>query len=181
MKTLHDLFLDQLADVYYAEKQLVKALPKVAKAATNEHLREAIEAHLEETEGHVNTLEKVFKNLGETPRGKKCQAILGILEEGEEMIEAYEGSPALDAAIVAAAQKAEHYEITTYGCLVEWAAQLEQPDAATSLEAILDDEKAADTNLTKLAREVLNESAEAGEEKEATGKKQRSRESSSAR
>jgi len=181
MKTLHDLFLDQLADVYYAEKELVKALPKVAKAASNEHLREAIESHLEETEGHVKTLEKVFKNLGETPRGKKCEAILGILKEGEEMIDEYEGSPALDAAIVAAAQKAEHYEITTYGCLVEWATELEQTDAAASLEGILEEEKAADTNLTKLAREVLNESAEEGEAEEAEGKKSPSRARSASR
>ena len=181
MKTLHDLFLDQLADAYYAEKQLAKALPKVAKAAGNDRLREVIESHLEETEGHVQILEKVFREMGETPRGKKCHAILGILKEGEELIDEYNGSPALDAAIVAAAQKVEHYEITTYGTLIEWAKNLDQSDVAVSLEAILDEEKAADISLTKLAREGVNESAEEGEEEEAPEKKHRSPARSAAR
>lgn len=160
MKTLQNLFLDQLADIYYAEKQLVKALPKIARAATHESLRTAIEDHLEETEGHVRMVESVFAAFGETPEARKCQAIVGILKEGDEMIAEYDGSPALDAAIVAAAQKVEHYEITTYGSLLEWATQLENPDAVTTLEIILEEEKAADIGLTKLAREVINESAE---------------------
>jgi len=158
-KNLRDLLLDQLADMYYAEKQLLKALPKVAKAANHEGLRAAIEDHLDETGAHAQMLEGVFRNLGETPKAKKCHAILGILKEGEEMMDEYKGSPALDAVIIAAAQKVEHYEITTYGCLLEWAMQLDNPSAAAVFEAILDQEKETDTELTKLAREVMHESA----------------------
>lgn len=160
MKTLQDLFLDELGDMYYAEKQLVKALPKMAKAATHDALRSAIESHLEETEGHVRAIEAVFKSFGETPRAKKCEAILGLLKEGEEIVEENEDEPTLNAAIISAAQKVEHYEIASYGCLVEWAGQLDAPEAVEHLEGILDQEKAADTALTKLARERFNEAAE---------------------
>jgi len=116
---------------------------------------------LKETENHARMVESVFQSFGETPESKKCHAIIGILNEGDEMIAEYDGSPALDAAIIAAAQKVEHYEITTYGSLLEWATQLDNLKAATALETILEEEKAADAGLTKLAREAINESAEA--------------------
>jgi ferritin-like metal-binding protein YciE len=164
MKTLKDLFLDQLADVYYAEKELTKALPKVAKAAVSDELRETIEAHLEETEDHVRLVESVFKCFDKTPRAKKCHGIMGILKEGEEMMEKYEGDAALDAAIISAAQKVEHYEISSYGCLVEWADQLDAKEAKSYLIEILEQEKEADRKLTDLAEERVNSSAEDGGE-----------------
>ena len=160
MKTLQDLFLDQLADIYYAERQLTKALPKMAKAAAHQPLREAIEAHLDETEDHVRRVELAFHELEETPRAKKCQAILGLLKEGEEMVDEHKEGPSLDAAIIAAAQKVEHYEIATYGCLVEWANQLRLPAVSDLLDEILEEEKAADIGLTMLARSLINESAD---------------------
>ena len=160
MKTLKDLFLDQLGDVYYTEKQLTKALPKIAKAAYCEPLREALEFHLDETEGHVRLVESAFKSLGMTPRAKKCQGIVGILKEGDRMILETQGSAALDAAIIAAAQKVEHYEITLYGCLVEWAIQLDAEEAANHLDRILGEEKIADKGLTMLARGFVNDWAE---------------------
>ncbi len=159
MNTLQDLFLDSLADMYYAENQLVKALPKMAKAATHEDLREAFEMHLGETEGHVQKLERVFESLGEKPHSKKCPAIVGIIKEAEEIISENKKSPTINAALVYAAQKAEHYEIASYGTLREWARHLHKDEAADLINEILDQEKAADEKLTQLAQTHCNESA----------------------
>ena len=151
MKTLEDLFLDSLADIYYAENQLTKALPKMAKAATCDKLKKAILAHLKETEGHVKKVESVFELLGKKPKSKKCPAILGIIKEANEIASENKKSPTINAALIFAAQKAEHYEIASYGGLREWARQLENEEAADLLDEILDEEKAADNKLTALA------------------------------
>ncbi len=159
MKTLRDLFLDELADMYDAEQRIVKALPKLAKAATCPDLKAAIQAHLKETEGHVKKLEQVFRSFDEKTKGKTCEATKGLLEEGDEIAAEFKGSPAINAALIAAAQKVEHYEIASYGCLHEWAGLLGNEKAAALLEAILDEEKAANEKLTELARASSNEEA----------------------
>ncbi len=159
MKTLNELFLDELADIYDAECQLVKALPKMAKAATCTHLQTAIVAHLEETKGHVTKLEQVFECFDKKAKGKTCEATAGLLEEADEIAADFKGSPAINAALIAAAQKVEHYEIASYGCLREWAGVLGQQEAADLLEEILNEEKAANESLTELARERNNEEA----------------------
>lgn len=159
MNTLEDIFMDSLADMYYAEKQLVKALPKMAKAATDADLKAAIEAHLGETEGHVQKVEAVFAAFGQEPKAKKCHAILGIIAEAEEIISENKKSPGINAVIIFAGQKAEHYEISSYGGLREWAELLGNSKAAEILDEILDEEKAADAKLTKLAEEQCNEAA----------------------
>jgi len=159
MKTLQDLFLDSLADIYYAENQLVKALPKMAEAATDEGLREAFTAHLAETEGHVQKVEQIFELFGESPKSKKCPAIVGIIKEAEEIISENKKSPTLNAALIFAGQKAEHYEIASYGGLREWARQLDNEEAAELLEEILEEEKTADSKLTTLAEDHCNETA----------------------
>src|SRR5512141_2278996 len=130
MKTLNDLFLDELADVYDAERRIVKALPKMAKAATCTDLKKAIQSHLKETEGHVTKLEEVFQSFNQKAKGKTCEATVGLLVEGDEIAAAFEGSPAINAALIAAAQKVEHYEMASYGCLHEWAGLLENEKAA---------------------------------------------------
>ncbi len=163
IKTLRDLFLGELADMYDAEHRLVKALPKMVKAATCHHLKKAIEAHLEETEGHITKLESVFEAFDEEARGKKCEATVGLLLEGDEIAADYKGSKVINAALISAAQKVEHYEIASYGCLHEWAKLLENDKAAAILEEILEEEKAANEILTELARthgnpEALGES-----------------------
>jgi ferritin-like metal-binding protein YciE len=161
---LRKLLEDQLADMYYAEKQLVKTLPKMAKAATNKSLTKAFETHLKETEGQVARLEQVFAQMELPVKGKTCPAILGILQEGSELMEEFAGDEALDAALVAAAQKVEHYEIATYGSMCAWAEQLGLPKVAGLLNETLDEEHGADAKLTKLADEELNgEAVEAGE------------------
>ncbi len=165
MKTLNELFLDELADIYFAEQKLVKALPKMAKAAHHEELREAFEAHLEETKGHVEKVEEVFAAFGQKPKKKKCEAIEGLVKEADELAADNEGCPTLDAALISAAQKVEHYEIASYGCLHEWATQLENQPACDLLEGILGEEKAADEKLTEIARIACNAEAE-GEEEE---------------
>ena len=157
---LMKLLEDQLADLYYVEKQLVKALPKMAKAATNEDLTEAFESHLAETETHVSGLEKIFGILGKTARGKKCPAIDGILEEGKELMTELKNDPALDAGLVAAAQKVEHYEITSYGSMKAWAEQLGLNDVVAVVDGILEEEKAADEKLTEIGEAVVNIEAE---------------------
>ena len=159
MKTLKDLFLDELADMYDAEKRIVKALPKMAKAATCEDLKAAILAHLKETEGHVTKLEQVFQAFDEKARGKTCEATVGLLKEGDEIAADFKGSPAINAALVSAAQKVEHYEMASYGCLHEWAGLLGNEEAAELLQQILDEEKAANDSLTELARESCNQQA----------------------
>ena len=163
MNTLEDLFLDELADMYDAEHRLIKALPKLAKAATHEELREAFESHLSETKGHVTKLEKVFQLFGKKARGNKCEATVGLLKEGDEIAKDNKKSPTINAGLISAAQKVEHYEIASYGCLREWANQLDNQQAAELLQAILDEEKAADEKLTTLARRRCNDSAQNGD------------------
>src|SRR5580692_11839589 len=159
MKTLKVLFLDELADMYDAERRIVKALPKMAKAATCDKLKKAILSHLKETEGHVRKLEQVFQSFGKKAKGKTCKATVGLLEEGDEIAADFKGSPAINAALISAAQKVEHYETASYGCLHEWAGMLENQKAAGLLQEILDEEEAANDKLTKLARAGSNEEA----------------------
>ena len=150
-KTLKDLFLDELADMYDAEKRIVKALPKLARAATCTDLKAALEKHLRETQGHVTQLEQVFQGFDLPARGKTCEATKGLLEEGDEIVADFKGTPAINAAIVSAAQKVEHYEMASYGCLHEWAGLLGNQKAAALLETILNEEKGANEGLTELA------------------------------
>jgi ferritin-like metal-binding protein YciE len=159
MKILRNLFLDELADMYDAERRIVKALPKMAKAATSPDLKAAIQSHLKETEGHVTKLEQVFQSFGEKAEGKTCKATVGLLKEGDEIAADFKGSPALNAALISAAQKVEHYEIASYGCLHAWAGLLGNKEAAGLLEKILGEEKAADETLTELARSSSNAEA----------------------
>ena len=159
---LKDLFIEELRDVYHAEGQLVKALPKMAKTVNNADLKTAIENHLEETKGQVERLERVFEAIGEKARGKKCEAMVGLIDEGKEWMEEEAEPDVLDAGIIAAAQKVEHYEIATYGCLCTWAKQLDFQEAADLLGQNLEEEKAADTKLTELAESHINASAAMG-------------------
>lgn len=158
-KTLNDLFLDTLKDIYYAEKQIVKALPKMAKAAQSSELKSGFEQHLQESEGHVERLEQVFEMLGKPARGKTCEAILGIIEEGKTIMDDFKGTPAIDAGLVSSAQAVEHYEIARYGTLKTWAQQLGMPDAAKLLDATLSEEIATDQKLTKVAEAEANRKA----------------------
>jgi ferritin-like metal-binding protein YciE len=160
-KDLNDLFLDTLKDIYYAEKQILKALPKMAKAASSDKLRAAFEKHLAETEGQVERLEQVFEMLDKPARGKTCDAIVGILEEGKEIMEEYKGTEALDAGMLAAAQAVEHYEISRYGTLKTWAAELGMNDAARLLDQTLKEEEKTDEALTQLAKTAVNLAAAA--------------------
>jgi ferritin-like metal-binding protein YciE len=157
---LHALFLDQLADVYNAEQQLTKALPKMAKAAQADELREAIEQHLEETEEHISRLEQVFESLDETLKKKTCQAMKGLIEEGEEIVKEQKNSSALDAGIIAACQKVEHYEIATYGTLCAWAENMGHDDASDLLRQTEEEESAADEKLTEIAEAIANQRAQ---------------------
>ena len=159
-KQLADLFHDTLKDIYFAEKKVLVALPKMAKAAESEELQAAFEKHHGETEGQIGRLEQVFEEIGEKPQGKTCAAILGILDEGKEIMEDYKGSPALDAGLLSAAQAVEHYEISRYGTLSAWAEQLGHSNAATLLNDTLDEEKAADRALSELAETLVNLQAE---------------------
>jgi ferritin-like metal-binding protein YciE len=156
MRTLKNLFLDELADRYDAEMRLVVAMPKMSKAATCTHLQELIQAHLKETARHVKTLEKVFQSFGERPRAKKCEATIGLLKEGDEIALANKGWPVLNAALISVAQKLEHYEIATYGCLRGWAKLLGNEEAAGLLQEVLVEEKAANHALSELARSRTN-------------------------
>ena len=157
--TLHDAFVDEVRDAYDAEKQLIKALPKMAKAATSEELRSAFESHLEETRGQVERLEQVMENLGEKVRGKHSDGIEGILEEGKAVMEEDFDDSTMDACLIAAGQRAEHYEMAAYGTLVAWAKALGLEDAAGLLQETLDEEKAADEKLTALAESGVNQEA----------------------
>jgi len=159
-KQLADLFHDTLKDVYFAEKKILAALPRMARAAQNEKLKAAFEKHRTETEGQVKRLEQVFAEMDEKPQGKTCDAIMGILDEGKEIMEEYKGSPALDAGLLAAAQAVEHYEISRYGTLRTWAEELGRSESAELLQTTLDEEKATDATLTELAEEVVNQEAE---------------------
>jgi ferritin-like metal-binding protein YciE len=159
-KRLDDLFLATLKDIYFAEKKIVSALPKMAKAAKNPELRKAFEKHLGETKTQVNRLEQVFDAINEKPKGKTCDAILGIIKEGEEITKEFKGSPALDAGLVSAAQAVEHYEISRYGTLRTWAEELGHTLSVELLQKTLDEEEATDRALTKLAEVVVNREAE---------------------
>lgn len=158
-KTLNDLFLDTLKDIYYAEKQILKALPKMAKAAQSAELKSGFEQHLEETEGHVDRLEQVFELIGKPARGKTCDAILGIIEEGKSIMDEFKGTVALDAGLAAAAQAVEHYEIARYGTLKTWAEQLGLNEAVALFDATLQEEVATDQKLSDVAKAVLNSKA----------------------
>jgi ferritin-like metal-binding protein YciE len=160
-KNLGELFHETLKDIYFAEKKILGALPKMAKAAQSEELKAAFEKHEIETEEHVNRLEKVFEEIDAAPRGKTCDAIIGIIEEGQEVMKEFKGMPALDAGLLAAAQAVEHYEIARYGTLKTWAAELGLDRSAKLLNATLDEEKKTDEALTKLAQSAVNQHAEA--------------------
>ena len=162
-KHLQDLFLDTLKDIYFAEKKILTALPKMAKAAQSEDLKAAFEKHEGETEGQVARLEEVFKSIGETPKGKTCDAIMGILDEGKEIMDEYKGMPALDAWLLAAAQAVEHYEISRYGTLKCWATELGLKDVVKLLDATLNEEKKTDAALTELAESEVNVHAQMAE------------------
>jgi ferritin-like metal-binding protein YciE len=160
-KNLRELFHDTLKDIYFAEKKILTALPKMAKAAHSEDLKEAFQKHESETEDHVERLDKVFAELDETPRGKTCDAIVGIIEEGQEVMKEYKGCPALDAGLLAAAQAVEHYEISRYGTLKTWAHELGLEQAVKLLDTTLAEEKKTDELLTELAETSVNQHAEA--------------------
>ena len=158
-KTLHDAFLDELRDSYDGEKQLTKALPKLAKAAASPDLRAAFETHLEETRAQIDRLEEVFASLDEKVRGKHCDGIAGIIEEGKAVMEEDFDEATMDACLVAAGQRAEHYEMAAYGSLIAWARAMDHTEAADLLQETLDEEKAADEKLSALAEGGINEEA----------------------
>ena len=155
-KTLDTLFHDTLKDIYYAERNILKALPKMARGAESPELKKAFEAHKEQTQGHVERLQQVFELIGKRAQGKTCPAIDGIIEEGEEVMAEYKGTPALDAGLIAAAQAVEHYEITRYGTLIAWAEELGKGAVAKLLTTTLNEEKAADKKLTGIAEKKVN-------------------------
>lgn len=155
-KTLDDLFLDTLKDIYFAEKQILKTLPKMAKAAQSDELKAGFEAHRDETEGHVDRLEQIFELLGKPARGKTCDAILGIIEEGKEIMDEYKGTAALDAGLISAAQAVEHYEMARYGTLKSWANQLGMKAAVKLLDQTLQEEAATDQKLSQLGESQAN-------------------------
>lgn len=169
MKTLRELFLAELSDMYDAEHRITKALPKLVKAATNEELKQALQSHLEETEGHVTKVEQVFAAFGEKPKAKKCEATVGLLEEGDEIVSENKGSATINAAIISAGQKVEHYEIASYGCLREWASLLNNQEAVELIQEILDQEKHADQKLGELASNC-NQEALGDEETESSSR-----------
>jgi len=173
--TLHDAFIDELRDTYDAEKQLTKALAKLAKAASSPELQDAFETHLEETQGQIQRLEQVFESLDEKVRGKHCDGIAGIIEEGKSIMEEDFDDTTMDACLIAAGQRAEHYEMAAYGTLIAWAQAMGHKEAATLLQQNLNEEKAADKKLSSLAEGGINQSAadaahpERGEEAEPVG------------
>ncbi|MCC2611666.1 ferritin-like domain-containing protein [Neorhizobium sp. Rsf11] len=159
-KTLDDLFHETLKDIYYAERQIVKALPKMARGARDEKLKAAFEKHRDETEGQIDRLKQVFEIIGKRAQGKTCPAIDGIIEEGEEILDEFKGNPALDAGLLAAAQAVEHYEISRYGTLRTWAQQLGLKEAVKLLEETLAEESKTDEALTSLAKSAVNMAAQ---------------------
>ncbi len=161
MKTMNDLFLHVLKDIYYAEKQVLKALPKMEKAAETPELKKALENHRHETEGQVERLEQVFSEIDKPARGERCEAIMGIISEGEDVIKKGDEPAVIDAGLIAAAQAVEHYEIARYGTLIAWAEQLGLSDSAALLKETLQEEKAADRKLTEIAEASVNRHAAA--------------------
>ncbi len=165
LESLHDLYVDELKDLYNAESQLIKALPQMAKAASSPELAQAFEDHLEETKGQVERLDRIFKKLDASPKGKKCKAMEGLIEEGKEFIKEEDiDSTVLDAALISAAQKVEHYEMAGYGCVRTFAKLLGYDEAADLLQETLDEEGAADKKLTELAESVINVEAAVAED-----------------
>jgi ferritin-like metal-binding protein YciE len=175
MKTLNDLFLDELADMNDAECRIINAMPEFAEAATCKELKKIIQAHLGESEGHVTKIEQIFALLGEEPRKSTCEATVGLLKEGEDIVKEFKGSAALNSGLICALQKVEHYELASYGCLHEWAVLMEESKAAGLLQDILDEEGAANRALTGLARSKCNEEAmdEAVEVRAANGAREK--------
>lgn len=164
LKSLHDLLIHELKDIYSAEKQLTKALPKMAKAASNEQLKEAFKVHLEETKGQIERLEQIFKDLGKSPRGETCKAMEGLIEEGDSLMKEKAADPdVMDAGLIAAAQRVEHYEIAAYGCARTYAKLLKNKEMQKLLQTTLNEEGATDKKLTKLAESTINISAASSE------------------
>jgi ferritin-like metal-binding protein YciE len=156
LASLRELFVSELKDLYSAENQILKALPKMAKAASTPELRSAFEEHLEQTRGHVERLEQIFETLGTSPKGKKCKAMEGLIEEGKEMLEADAEEAVRDAGLIAAAQRVEHYEMAGYGCVRTYARLLHDEQAATLLQETLNEEEETDRKLTQLAESTVN-------------------------
>jgi ferritin-like metal-binding protein YciE len=173
MATLKDLFLGELADIYDAENRIAQALPKMAAAATDPNLKEALSIHLDETKDHIKKVERVFSAFDEEAQGKECQATVGLLAEGDELVSENEGQPTINAAIIAACQKVEHYEIASYWTLIEWAKLLDNDDAVMLLEEILQEEESADEKLIELSEENNQQALgdDAGETAPASGEK----------
>ena len=159
MKTMNDLMLQVMQDIYYAERQILKALPKMAKAADSQQLKQAFTQHREETEGQVERLQKAFEAFGKRARGTTCEAINGIIEEGEEVVEQFEAGPVRDAGLIAAAQAVEHYEIARYGTLIAWAKASGHQEIVGLMEQTLEEEKKTDELLNELANEDVNQKA----------------------
>ncbi len=159
LRTLQDLYVEQLRDLYDAENQLIEALPKMAKAATLQDLQKAFNEHLNETRQHVSRLEQVFDHIGVSPKGEKCEAMKGLIKEGEQLMHKQAGEPVKDAGLIASAQRVEHYEIAGYGTVRTWARRLGRDDEASLLEQILKEESMADEKLTKIAENVVNAEA----------------------
>jgi ferritin-like metal-binding protein YciE len=176
-QALKELYVDELRDLYDAENRLVKALPKLAKEAESDELRSGIEAHLEQTKGHVERLRQIFDSMGEKASGKKCTGMVGILEEGEELMDEEFENGVKDAALISAAQRVEHYEIAAYGCVKTWAGILGENEAQNLLQQTLDEEKETDQKLTELAEDINVEaaSAETGEEESESEEQERAR------
>jgi len=166
LNSLKELYVEELRDLYNAENQLLKALPKMAKAASSEELKDAIESHLEETQTHVNRLEQIFEELDEDPKGKTCKAMKGLIEEGQELAKQKGKKSVLDAGIISSAQKVEHYEIAGYGCVRTYANLLGFQEAATLLQSTLEEEAETDKKLTQLAESIINAQAAEAEEEE---------------
>ena len=174
LDNLRKLFVEELRDLYSAENQLVKALPKMATGASSEELKQALEDHLEQTQGHVERLEEIFEQLDETPKGKTCKAMKGLVEEGSEILEEDGEDSVVDAGIIAAAQKVEHYEIASYGTVRTWAGLLGEKEAAELLQETLDEEGEANKLLNKLAQDIVNpEALSEGKELETAGSRRR--------
>ena len=162
LNTLETLYVEELRDLYNAENQLLKALPKMAKTASSPELKQAFEEHLDQTQEHVDRLEEIFDKLGQSPKGKKCKAMEGLIEEGSEILEEEGENSVIDAGIIAAAQKVEHYEIASYGTVRAFANMLGEEDAAELLQQTLDEEGETDKRLTELAEEIVNVEATVG-------------------
>src|SRR5271156_2428911 len=168
--SLRELYIEELKDLYSAENQLLKAIPKMAKASESADLRKGFEQHLEQTRGHVSRLEKIFGNLGESPKGKKCKGMEGLISEGGEMIEEHDESEMRDAGLISAAQRVEHYEIAGYGCVKTYATLLGDDQAAALLEQTLEEEKETDQKLTQLAEQINVEAASEDSEETVTSR-----------